>query len=183
MSAARARACARARLSRGRNLHLLSSRDLCLSFRYAAPRSPYRRSPVGGEPFHRRAVRTPASTRERPGNSSSGCSRYDCWCSSSPNRRHAFSLPRNPARRLSSRVRPPIRTKDRIPLPEAKSYHSDRVCGDAALLNLAPSPSSLFDFAPSRLILSRYRKIGVFSPLSPPAMRDASEIALTRRKA
>lgn len=107
-------------LSRERNLHLLSGQDLCLSFRYAL-RSPYRRSPVGGEPFHRRAVCTPASTPERPGNSSSKCSRCDCWCFSSPNRRRASSLPRNPARRLSSRVRPPIHTRDRIPLPEAKS--------------------------------------------------------------
>jgi hypothetical protein len=35
-----------------------------------AVRSPYRRSPVGGELFHRQVVRTPESTRERPGSSS-----------------------------------------------------------------------------------------------------------------
>jgi hypothetical protein len=108
-----------ARWSRGCNLHLLSRRDLYLSFRYAF-HSPYRRSPVEGEPFLRRAVCTLESIPKRLGNSSWGCSRYDCSYSSSPNRRRVFLLPRNLARRLSSRVRPPIRTKDRIPLPEAK---------------------------------------------------------------
>jgi len=98
----------------------MSRRDLYLSFRYAF-RSPYRRSPVGGEPFLRRAVHTLESIPKRLGNSSWGCSRYDCSYSSSPNRRRVFLLPRNLARRLSSRVRPPIRTKDHIPLPEAKN--------------------------------------------------------------
>lgn len=87
-------------------------------------RSPYRRSPVGGEPFLHRVVRTLESIPKHLGNSSWGCSRYDCSCSSSPNRRRVFLLPRNLARRLSSRVRLPIRTKDHIPLPEAKFYPS-----------------------------------------------------------